>query len=422
MSDETNSVGSNQNQDFDLDDFIASLVEEPAEANEANYINSPSGLDDDFTLELEDSDPNPDLGATLSYEAVGESYPELPFATYTNRSTDPLPDEPPAINPEDTAREIRTAVTSRASRGLRTSQIAANNQEPEFQENGYALASTMTSAGAGAAANAVAPLREGDFYRIRGGGSERIKSPLISIILALVIIAGIFFIGFALYNLLGKLATPVNTQVITLTPEQTRNAIDTNMPLLSDIVQSDFDLLQNGYTEQGMVVFANNRYISDSPDPSAVGRELVRMPAQATEEYMTGFYEGGYSAYSPEELQNDFNGAWTLDMTRGDKGSLFKLKYVNLNAQSIAAEMDHLVQLQGMSGEGSTVVAQGSDSRGNTVRQGTRAVGEVIYYWKVAACPFNEVYTAKKIGSSSVYISITVSTYDFYTGDPDTPK
>jgi hypothetical protein len=268
----------------------------------------------------------------------------------------------------------------------------------------------------GAAVGAVAAVRERDFYNIRGGGSARIRSPLMSGILAVVILAGVVVIGTVLFNVLGKLMTPSPTQAIVLSSEQTRSAIDSNLPLLTGIINSEFDAVQTGLSEQGLVIFANSRYNSDTPDPTAQGRELVRMPTQVSDDFMTGFYEGGYSAYSLEELQSEFNGTWTLDMTRGDLGSLFKLKYANLKASSLRDEMDHLAQLQGLGGDGVSIAAEGTDSRGNTVRQGTRTVEDTVFYWKIAACPFSGVYTAATIDDSAVYISISLATYDFYTG------
>jgi hypothetical protein len=110
-------------------------------------------------------------------------------------------------------------------------------------------------------------------------------------------------------------------------------------------------------------------------------------------------------------------------MTRGDLGTLYKLRYVNFNVSSIGAEMDYLAGVQGIGGEGTTLVNEGSDSRDNKVRQGMLAIGDTVYYWKIAACPFADVYTAKSIGDDSVYISVTMSTYNFYTGaDTITPE
>jgi hypothetical protein len=486
MDDDTSSAKTGQAKGFDLDDFIASLGSEPA------------GFDDAPPNARADDDVTMDLGATLSYEAVGEPYPELPSAArlseetawlatgaartgaaaalrpsaeadlsssdYSSRATrafSTLSDFEDADEAEaaDRSYRPRNASPSRASQSRRASSARPASQSPrssstrpapqsshkaspsrasaapiadrgKFTLDAYPSPSRASAAPvsqadgptnatapiAGATTGAVKPVRERDFYNIRGGGSAHMKSPLTSAILAAVVLSGVILLSVGLFNLLSRLTTPSTAQVLTVTSEQTRNAIDANMPLLTGILDSDFDALQNGYIEHGFVIFANSRYMSDSPDPTALGRELVRMPVQVSDDSMTGFYEGGYSAYSPEELQQDFNGAWTLDMTRGDLGSLFKLKYVNLAAISLTDEMDHLARLQGVAGDGVTVVAQGKDSRGNTVRQGTRAIGEVVYYWKIAACPFSEVYTADKIGDSAVYISVTLATYDFYTG------
>ncbi|MDR2109066.1 MAG: hypothetical protein LBP28_06380 [Coriobacteriales bacterium] len=342
---------------------------------------------------------------------------QLPFAAQSRTAREPeltassrLPAE---RKPQSNARKPQPNVSPRPQ-AARELQAAGKLPTPALlPKSGIKPQANLVGS---AAVGAVAPVRERDFYNIRGGGSARVRSPLVSGILAIVVLVGIVVIGSVLINTLSKLMTPSPIQAIVLTTEQTRSAIDSSLPLLTGILDSEFDAVQTGFTEQGLVLFSNSRYNSDTPDPTAQGRELVRMPKQVSDDFMTGFYEGGYSAYSLDELQAEFNGTWTLDMTRGDLGSLFKLKYANLNASSLADEMDHLALLQGLAGDGVNVVAEGTDSRGNTVRQGTRTVEDVVFYWRIAACPFSAVYGAAAIGDSAVYISISLATYDFYTG------
>jgi len=202
-----------------------------------------------------------------------------------------------------------------------------------------------------------------------------------------------------------------------LTQDETRAAIDGRIPILINLVDASIDDVHGSLTDAGQYIFSNSRYQPDSPDTGATSAELVSMPQTMTDDQMLGYYEGGYNAYSPEELTQYFNGAFSLDLARGDMGSWNKLRYVNLNAVSIDDEVAHLADFQQLSGDTVTISAQGLDSRGNHVVQGQKVIdGERILYFKIAACAFNDVYNAKTLSDSSVYVTCTVATYDFFTG------
>jgi hypothetical protein len=252
-------------------------------------------------------------------------------------------------------------------------------------------------------------------YRIRGGGTARKKSPLGTLVAALVVVAGLVIMSFGLFQLISAFGSGGGTG-IKLTPSQTREAIDTRIPLLSNIIYTNFDETIAGLQGSGQALYANDRYRPDSPDPSAQGKEVISTPVQMTEEQIVGFYEGSYNAYSPAELEQHFNGAYSLDMARGDLGNWDKLKYVNLSATSVDDEITRLMALQELTGDSVSVTARGNDSRGNTVVQGTKAIGDAVVYFKVAACPFGEIYKAQKLSGTSVYATCTLATYDFYTG------
>jgi hypothetical protein len=253
-------------------------------------------------------------------------------------------------------------------------------------------------------------------YMIRGGGSDQTKSPLINVILAIVVIIGVIVLFYGVYNIANFLAGTGISETIELSPTQTREAIDKQLPILVDILDDDFDGTQAILEQAGQTLFVNGRYMPDSPDPHAQGREIISIPVEMDDEQIRGFYEGAYNAYSPEELKQFFNGAYVLDMTRGDNGSWDKIKYVNFSATGIDDEITRLRAVQELNDDTTTVAAQGMDSRGNTVVQGTKAVGEQVFYWKIAACPFSEIYSAKRIGNAAVYTTCTVASYDFYTG------
>jgi hypothetical protein len=242
-----------------------------------------------------------------------------------------------------------------------------------------------------------------------------------TVVLAAVIIFGIAIFIFGITKVIAGLSETSGSTDIGLTTAQTREAIDKQLPVLANVVEASFEDQVATLQTNGQHVLINDRYVPESPDVGAQGREIISLPSAVSDEFIQGFYQGTYNAYSPQELKDNFNGAYVLSMTRGALGAWNKIKYVNLNATSIDDEITRLRAVQELNGDNVVVSAQGTDSRDNKVIQGTKGIGDRVLYWKIAACPFNEVYNADSINSSAVYITCTVATYDFYTGQ-DTIK
>jgi hypothetical protein len=357
--------------------------------------------------------PKPDLEQTASYASVGEALPELP---------------PLSATPSARKRSTRSSSSDRSSSGSRSGSAtrsprssyspaddyAAPTKRPAAKRRKSKKAPTSDSRFIDPANFKALEMRSSN-YKIRGGGSARMHTPLVTAILAAVVIVGFVGLIAILRNTIELFTTDTYVSPITLTEEQTRSAIDEGLPLLKDIVWWTFDDILETYTERGDTLFVNERYIADAPDYTASGKEIVRMPTDTTEEQIQGFYEGKYNAYDIEELQTLFNGAWTLDVTHGDKGEFLRARYVNLAAKSIEHEMDHLQQLQGLTGDGVTLMGSGVDDRGNSYIEGSRTDDEATIYWRIAACPFDEVYSLKALPDTAVYISCTVASYNFFT-------
>ncbi|GHT79103.1 hypothetical protein FACS1894104_3250 [Actinomycetota bacterium] len=399
------------NLDFDLDSFIESL-DGASESSDANKIASEQGAKSD-----RQSDRKFDPNATMAYQDAGEDLPELPLAG--GRGNDE-----PGNDGSGSGGGIGEPGSGGGSGGSGTggrgnSRQSKARKAPKKVDNTETrtVHNPLDNSDFAVAGTAYRPLDiNSTTYRIRGGGSAQRKSPALNVVLAAVVVIGVIVLGYGLYNIAGMLAGTGGGESIELSTAQTREAIDRRLPLLTNLVDADFDGTQAALAEAGQNLFVNARYIADSPDAGAAGRELISVPNPMTEEQIQGFYEGTYSAYSPNELKELFNGAYVLDMTRGDNGAWDKLKYVNFNATSLEDEMSHIRTLQDLTGDTAVVAAQGTDTRGNKVVQGTKAVGDRIFYWKVAACPFSEIYSAAKLSGTAVYVTCTVATYDFFTG------
>lgn len=389
-----------------------------------------------------DFDPN----ATMDYKQAGLDYPELPFANEDNSDEAALAArdkrnvstrKPKAAKPVNTPiRRPAEKVQEPVERSSSRSTSAQASHSASIAATPTASAGAMASAPAGsrtsrqpyttgtakAAPTSYQPVNtSGPSYKIRGGGAKQ-KLPIpVFIISALVLAAigaGIF--GYGLNNVMGSLSGGSGGTDFALTTTETRDAIDSRLPLLINYVGTGIEDTTALIAETGQFIYTNDRYQPDSPDATAVGSELVSMPVEMTAEQMDGYYGGSYSAYSVEELAEYFNGAYALDMARGDLGSWNKLKYVNLNATSIEDEMSHLAALQELSGDTVTISNEGVDTRGNFVIQGQKVIateeGEAILFFKIAACPFKDIYNGASISEASVFITCTVANYDFYTG------
>jgi len=333
----------------------------------------------------------------------------------------PDADQAPAKTPAKTSAHKSSTPTKTAAQKNRAS--AAPRKTPA-----HSVAKAPEVISAVSATSSFHPINvKQSTYKIRGGGRKWgvfAQSPVAIVAAILFLAVGIGVVYSAANSFMNSFSTVGGGGVeFNLTKEETRQAIDSRLPILIHYVDFTIEDTVWTLTEAGHNIFANERYQPDSLDTGAVTSELISMPQEMTEAQMNGYYEGGFNAYSPDELTEYFNGAFILDLARGELGSWNKLRYVNLNAAGILAEMEHLAALQQLSGETVTISAQGIDSRGNHVIQGAKVIdGERILYFKIAACLFKDVYYVKSLSNDSVYITCTVATYDFFSGvDTITP-
>ncbi|NLG11146.1 MAG: hypothetical protein GX562_06420, partial [Coriobacteriaceae bacterium] len=203
----------------------------------------------------------------------------------------------------------------------------------------------------------------------------------------------------------------------TLSAAETRSKIDATTPAVMDLMVLNPEEAKASLIEKGYSLSENTRYITESPDISASGTEVICIPEGVNEDDLLGYYEGSFNAYTPEELQKIFNGTWILDLTQGDSGRLFKLKYTNLAAKSIEDEIFQIQSLVGLTGDDVTISKSGEDSMGNIFSQGTKVIkgeeSDKTYYWRVAACPLDEIYYIRSIPDSATYLTVTIAEYDF---------
>lgn len=400
-------------------------------------------------------DPN----ATMNYQQAGVSYPEFPFVGAEETTPDNSPSYTKVeLNTDSSTQDqnsTKTLKTSHAKTSSRRNPTGTTTQKPENACRSRKQAPSQTKRSLPKKAPAKTPLTfssspakgvsnaktrparrilgSSDYddsrssfkpintqkssYKIRGGGNFSFRSPALLVVCALLVLAGLGILIYGLSTFFDAFSTTSPNSGVEVTTAETREAIDSRIPVLLDYVDTSIEDTTAAITESGQFLYANSSYQPDSPDIGAAGNELVSMPQEMSEEQLAAYYESSYSAYSIKELEQYFNGMYVLDMARGDLGSWNKLKYVNLNASSIEDEMAHLATLQGLVGDTVTVSAQGLDSRGNKVIQGQKAMdGNRVLYFKIAACPFSDIYSISTVSDASVYITCTLASYDFFTG------
>lgn len=356
-----------------------------------------------------------DLGATMSYEALGEDYPEIPLVSEAKKeaTVKKAPAKRPRSSSEanpQTAKPTDNPDASWSNLGMESKHKPSVLSAPRRTAKITTMADVGDYHQAGISDNA---------YRIRGGGKRHNKrTPLLVIVIALVAIVGIGLTGFFFKNSYGTLMVQKPAeQVITLTSTDTRQAIDAQMPQLLDNLNLKIDKIFSGFTDQGLNVVMNDQASSDNPDPTSTGGEIIDLAPGVSQDVLQGYYVGEFDAYDFTALQADFNGAWMLDVSQGDSGSYAQIKYINFAADSLDGELSYLMQVQQLSGDNSVIDSQGTDEFGNSYIQGYLVIDDNTYYWKVVGIPFSDYYggqDTRQLPDTTVFVKCTIASFDFY--------
>jgi hypothetical protein len=384
----------------------------------------------------------------MSYDALGVDYPELPFVEKESspkaiKATSTQPSAAPGIASK-AATDMTRAVASPTKRSRPASKTqaadspAASTLRPHPSAKSASPAKTQAhpeaaprgAARSNRAARLVSLANPNDFhpaeyidndYRIRGGGKRHNRrSPAMVILMALVIIIGIGLLGVFLWNAFNNLLgeKPLE-QVITLSASETRDAVDSEMPVLLNYIHGTADDAYAAFVEAGWNVLIPGRETSDNPDQSAAGSEIIHLaPGVDPTVLDEGYYASEFDAYDYDELQASFNGIWALDITQGDLGGYAQLKYINFVSDSLTEEFQYLRGLQGLDGVDTVVLTpDGSDNFGNSYIQGYTVIEGTTYFWKIIGIAFGDYYGGqdrRDLPETAVFVKCTIATFDFY--------
>jgi hypothetical protein len=218
--------------------------------------------------------------------------------------------------------------------------------------------------------------------------------------------------------------------IIVLTPAETREAIDSQLPRMLDYINSSVDEANAAFVEAGWNVVIDQRVSTNNLDRSSAGNEIIHLSPSVDQAVLDrGYYEGEFNAYDFDELQQSFNGAWMLDISRGDRGTYLQIEYVNFAASSLDEELEHLRALQGLDGENSAIDSRGEDEHGNTYIRGYSVIGGseateeaeavegTMYYWEVIGIAFGDYYGGqdrRDLPPTAVLVKCRLANFDFY--------
>jgi hypothetical protein len=415
----------------------------------------------------EKADPN----ATMSYKALGEDYPEIPFIETAGVEGDGNSSSSAAGPSSAAARTTRTtratgatgatgttsSTTSRtrasASSTTKKSQPVADASATEMPRKRQPATSSIpapsstpstssSTRGAGGAETmsgrrtssqrtqrSEALANPQDFqqarftdsgYRIRGGGTRHYRgNPVLIGLVAVVVIAGIILLSFGLRSAFeALLVEKPDVSVITLTPSETREAIDSQMPHMLDYRDSSVESAYASFVDSGWNVVIDPRASSNNPDKSATGSEIIHLSSGVDPTILDhGYYQGEFDAYNFDELQQSFNGAWMFDISRGDMGFYLQLEYINFSSTSLADELERLRASQGLADANAVVDLEKVDDYGNNLIRGYSVIDEVTYYWELVGINFEEYYSGqdrRSLSEASVFVKCRIANFDFY--------
>lgn len=258
----------------------------------------------------------------------------------------------------------------------------------------------------------------GTDYHIRGGGILQGRHPvaygIICCLLALAMGLGIF----GSWKLIGFLAADrVDTSTILLTTDESHAAY-AGSPRLIDFLWSNADDAYNHLYENGWNVFLNDRMTSNNPDRTAVGKEIVHLPAGCGEADLAAYNATEFNSFSFTELQQRMLGSWMIDISRGDRGAYLQFVYVNLATDGLHQEMRWFLSQQGLLNDNATIVSEGTDGFGNSYIEGYTSINEdMVVYWRFISCSLDARYRGsdtRKLPDSSGYFKLRIGTWDFY--------
>jgi|GEM_PF-2616688 len=331
-----------------------------------------------------------------------------------NQSADPVETKAPEARQNKPKSGKRQADTGQKQRDASYNQARKQARGQQKQTRKVRRANALSDADPNSFRRAT--MHDTD-YHIRGGGFARLRNPLGTLIIAVIIALALVGGAFGSYQMINFLAHGgFVSSPVTITSEQSRTALQ-SLPKLLSYSSSNANKAYRALQGEKVKVALNNRKTSDNPDATATGKEIVHLPEGSTEADLATYTGSEFNGFSFDDLQNRLLGSWMLDISSGNKGAYLQLKYVNMASSGLDDELSWLLEQQGLPGKGGAITGQGTDSFGNHYIEGRSVQGKKTLYWRVLGCPFGSYYhgaDTRKLPNTAVLIKLRLGTWDFY--------
>ncbi|MCL2136476.1 MAG: hypothetical protein FWH40_02980 [Coriobacteriia bacterium] len=304
-----------------------------------------------------------------------------------------------------TATKARPGLSANA-RSQRANLASSRNNESRSTASSQALVGNLRQTG-----------MHDTSYRVRGGGFTQGKGSLYKMVITCIVAIALVAGGIGTWQIIGMVTQVDVSKAITVSVDQSHQALDSS-PRLLNYLELSADEAYDRLRETDLPVYMLDRNITDNPDQTANGKEVIYFTNDAIEDDFAAYTTSEFSSFDFDTLQDRLLGSWVMALSNGELGRFAQLKYVNMATTGLYPEMYWMLNRQGLADERSMVVYEGDDRYGNSMICGYASLDEDrIVYWQAISCPFSARYRGsdnRPIPDTSAYVKIRIATWDFY--------
>lgn len=174
-------------------------------------------------------------------------------------------------------------------------------------------------------------------------------------------------------------------------------------PALAQLILLDNGQILAKLDEAGFTIY--NR--TSEKEAESGDLSLVKLPKDVDATDAAVLYSSDIKNLSASKAVYLLNGAWTLDVTRGDPSTLLRLRYADFKSETAEAAILNAIEAEGL--DPATATESGKDDSGNTFQKGSIVTDAGTFNWGVYACPLSDVYDVSGLPETAQFIGIRYS-------------
>lgn len=221
--------------------------------------------------------------------------------------------------------------------------------------------------------------------------------PQMVIMAAFVLVAAIIG-GVFLFNVIDNVSHSAERAQATMEQNLARPASMESLPNLASLVGMDVEGIKATFAEAGWSVADKGALSGDTSGKI----DLIKLPADVSEAQALLMYSN-VSGLSATDATLLLNGSWQFTAEPGDYADM-RVKYADFSSGSVEAAVQTAIASEGF--DPATAGEMGVDESGNTFQEGTVAVADGTYHWRVSAIGLSSVYSIKGLPETAVYVGI----------------